>query len=886
MFKKLLSSFFLLFSVIVANAQVGDWIAANPGLGIDVAVDPFNDSYTCGQIVGTNNQIGSSVINSNGLQDVVVQKYASNGALLWVNHFGGAGSDYSSKIVFDGVNAVWVVGHFQQTMTVGAFTLVSSGGSDVFIVKLDASNGAILMAKKGGGTTNDYAMDLCLGSNGNLFFSGNYNGTFIFPGANINSVGNGHAFLLELDLAGIPVQSFGITGGVSIWTHTVDVNGNIYIGGFSTSTNIGFNGSAQSMNGQNHFIAKFDAMGVFQSNTLSLFNGEIYGLSADSTGSIYFTGNFDSQASFGPISLVNGANDNAILVKINSNGNYSWAKSFGGNGNDQGYDLKCKSNSELLLTGVYTGNITFGSVPLSGGSNFRAYLAEIDTSGQVSSVISGSSSASSVIASSLTFFGNDIYLSGSASGNLNMAGLSSSVSSSFMIKIAGNSNAITGKVFQDVNNNASMDVTELGLPNVLVQVTNGSYQALSANNGYYEVYANAGTYAVNIPNMPLYHTLSTPPLQNAIFVGLGNVDSLNHFGLVPTPNMPDLRVTLTPITAPKAGYVLAYMLSYKNVGTVAQNATVLFTPPAGINFLSASPAPSLQSANNVQWQLGILQPGQQGDVYVQFNIPVGTSIGYSLASQAQITPVIGDLTANDNVSISQIQVVGPYDPNIKLVDKDTLYNVASADWLEYTVHFQNVGNDTAYNVVIIDTLSSFLDLPSFELLAMSHQALEVNFDGQIMTLRFNQIMLPDSSTNQVGSNGFVKFRLRHPASLPFLTEINNFVDIYFDFNEAIRTNTASTIHLDSSLSQIMLVEQKDGLVIFPNPTSADLTIKLAKSMNETKQVILTDLSGRVHLEEIMIEQETTLNTSSLKPGFYIVQVRNGSSQWSSSFVKI
>jgi len=885
MFKKVLISFVLVFSIIVANAQVGDWIAANPGLGIDVAVDPFNDSYTCGQIVGANNQIGSSVITSNGLQDVVVQKYASNGALLWVSHFGGAGSDYSSKIVFDGVNAVWVVGHFQQTMTVGAFTLVSSGGSDVFIVKLDASNGAILMAKKGGGSTNDYAMDLCLGSNGNLFFSGNYNGAFIFPGANINSVGNGHAFLLELDLAGVPVQSFGITGGVSIWTHTVDVNGNIFIGGFSTSANIGFNGSAQSMNGQNHFIAKFDAMGVFQSNTLSLFNGEIYGLSADSTGSIYFTGNFDSQASFGPISLVNGANDNALLVKINNNGNYSWAKSFGGNGNDQGYDLKCKSNTELLLTGVYTGNVTFGSIPLSGGSNFRAYLAEIDTSGQVSMVTSGGS-ASTVIANSLTFSGNGIYLSGSAYGNMNMAGLSSFVSESFLVKIAGNSNAITGKVFQDVNNNALMDLTEVGLPNVLVQVSNGSFQALSANNGYYEVYANAGTYGVNIPNIPLYHTLTTPPPQNATFVGLGNVDSLNYFGLLPTPNMPDLRVTLTPTTAPKAGYVLGYMLSYKNVGTVAQNATVIFTPPAGINFLSASPAPTVQIANNVQWQLGILQPGQQGDIFIQFNIPVGTSIGYPLASQVQITPVVGDLTVNDNVSVNQIQVVGPYDPNIKLVDKDTLYNVSSADWLEYTVHFQNVGNDTAYNVVIIDTLSSFLDLASFELLAMSHQALEVNFEGQIMTLRFNQIMLPDSSTNQVASNGFVKFRLKHPASFPFLSEINNFVDIYFDFNDAIRTNTATTVHLDSSLSQILIVEQKDDLTIFPNPTSADLTIKLAKSLSESKQVILTDLSGRIHLVETMLDQETTINTSLLKPGFYIVQVKSGSSQWSARFVKI
>ena len=538
------------------------------------------------------------------------------------------------------------------------------------------------------------------------------------------------------------------------------------------------------------------------------------------------------------------------------------------------------------MTGVYTGNITFGTVPLTGGGNFRAYLAEIDSSGQVTTVISGSSSASSVIASSLTFSGNGIYLSGSAFGNMNMAGLSSFVSESFLVKIAGNSNAISGKVFQDVNNNALMDLTEVGLPNVLVQVSNGSFQALSANNGLYEVYANSGTYAVNIPNIPLYHSLSTPSTQNATFVGLGNVDSLNHFGLIPIPNMPDLRVTLTPITAPKAGYVLAYMLSYKNVGTVAQNATVLFTPPAGINFLSASPSPTLQIANNVEWQLGILQPGQQGDVYVQFNIPVGTSIGFPLASQVQITPILGDLTANDNVSVNQIQVVGPYDPNIKLVDKDTLYNVSTADWLEYTVHFQNVGNDTAYNVVIIDTLSSFLDLGSFEVIAMSHQALEVNFDGQIMTLRFNQIMLPDSSTNQVGSNGFVKFRLRHPASLPFLTEINNFVDIYFDFNDPIRTNTATTIHLDSSLSQIVVVEQKDDLVIFPNPTSADLTIKLAKSMNETKQVILTDLSGRVHLEEIMIEQETTINTTSLKPGFYIVQVRNGSTQWSASFVKI
>jgi uncharacterized repeat protein (TIGR01451 family) len=584
--------------------------------------------------------------------------------------------------------------------------------------------------------------------------------------------------------------------------------------------------------------------------------------------------------------LTNGANDNALLVKINNNGNYSWAKSFGGNGNDQGYDLKCKGNGQLFLTGVYSGNITFGTIPLSGGSNFRAYLAEIDSSGVVTAVISGSSSNSMVISNALSLFGDDIYLTGIGAGMMNMAGQTGLLSESFLVKITGSANAINGKVFLDVNSNALLDPTEIGLPNVLLQLTNGSFQALSANSGQYEVYATAGSYSVNMPNIPLYHSLSTAITQSAVFSGLGNVDSLNHFGLVPIPNMPDLRVTLTPLTAPKAGFVLAYLLSYKNIGTVAQNATVFFSPPSGINFISASPAPSAQTGGNVEWQLGMLQPGQQGDIYVQYNIPIGTPLGFPLSSQAQITPVIGDLTMNDNSSQSQIQVVGPYDPNIKLVDKDTLYNISTSDWLEYTVHFQNVGTDTAHNVVIIDTISTFLDLATFEVLSMSHQPLEVNFDQQVLTFRFNQIMLPDSTTNQVGSNGFVKFRMKHPSSLAFLTEIENFVDIYFDFNDAIRTNTATTVHLDSTISGISTINHQDTFVLYPNPTNADLTIDFNQTQNESVQLMISDLSGRILQTSTFTGKVNKLNAESLTPGIYNLQVTLNGHQRSQRFIKL
>jgi hypothetical protein len=84
----------------------------------------------------------------------------------------------------------------------------------------------------------------------------------------------------------------------------------------------------------------------------------------------------------------------------------------------------------------------------------------------------------------------------------------------------------------------------------------------------------------------------------------------------------------------------------------------------------------------------------------------------------------------------------------------------------------------------------------------------------------------------------------------------------------------------------MNIEQKDGLLIFPNPTRTDLTIQLPKSLYEKKEVVLTDLSGRVHLLETLNEQENTINTSFLKTGIYIIQVKSGCSKWSARFIKI
>jgi uncharacterized repeat protein (TIGR01451 family) len=162
---------------------------------------------------------------------------------------------------------------------------------------------------------------------------------------------------------------------------------------------------------------------------------------------------------------------------------------------------------------------------------------------------------------------------------------------------------------------------------------------------------------------------------------------------------------------------------------------------------------------------------------------------------AIVTGVINAFPLNDDMLYKDIDcktVVGSYDPNDKSASP-TGYNPehiieANTD-LEYMIRFQNTGTDTAFTVVIVDTLSSLLDYSTLESGVSSHTyRLDVLPNG-ILRFVFNNILLPDSSVNEAASNGFVKFRIAQKPDLPIGTVINNSAAIYFDFNEPIITNT-------------------------------------------------------------------------------------------------
>lgn len=216
-----------------------------------------------------------------------------------------------------------------------------------------------------------------------------------------------------------------------------------------------------------------------------------------------------------------------------------------------------------------------------------------------------------------------------------------------------------------------------------------------------------------------------------------------------------------------------------------------------------------------------------------------------------------------DVAIDCEEVRSSWDPNDKAVIPQGLYSegfISEFDNLEYKIRFQNTGNDTAFKVVVIDTIPASLDITSIQTGASSHNYVFRIFGERTAQWTFDNILLPDSNVNEPESHGFVKFKINQMPSNPLGTEIMNEVGIYFDYNPAVITNT--TLNTVSDMNFVVLgglegefAGEKDeayySLEIFPNPNNGLFTIGF--KVNEMQDVILhvTNILGQKVFSETL-----------------------------------
>ncbi len=195
--------------------------------------------------------------------------------------------------------------------------------------------------------------------------------------------------------------------------------------------------------------------------------------------------------------------------------------------------------------------------------------------------------------------------------------------------------------------------------------------------------------------------------------------------------------------------------------------------------------------------------------------------------------------------------------------------------LDYLIRFQNTGTAPAFTVVLRDTLPESLNPASIEIGAASHPFSWFLEGRGVLVVRFDNILLPDSTANEPESHGWINFRIAQKPDLPDGTEIENRVGIYFDFNDPVMTNfTFHTIGKDFiPVVSIQEIDKKSlGIVrIFPNPAQAGSWLVFEKETFNGLTFRLFDVFGREIFTE-KIEARRVFLPSKMGEGMFVFRV--------------
>ncbi|HKR05104.1 MAG TPA: T9SS type A sorting domain-containing protein, partial [Bacteroidia bacterium] len=380
--------------------------------------------------------------------------------------------------------------------------------------------------------------------------------------------------------------------------------------------------------------------------------------------------------------------------------------------------------------------------------------------------------------------------------------------------------------------------------------------------------------------MSLNYFNAVPATQNAYFTGIQQTDSLNDFAFQPAGVFNDLCVTITPLGSFRAGFDANYMINYENVGTTILNGTVIFFPDDDITFVSSNPIATLVTTDSAVWNVGALTPFQTGNILVTVHVNAGTPMGTLINSLVRIEPVSGDANIACNYNAWEVYVTAPADPNAILVDRDTVLTteLSSPPYLNYIIYFQNTGNDTAFNVKVLNPIDTFkLQLSTLEFVASSYP---VNMKWipweRNMEFKFDNILLPDSNVNEPASHGFIRYRIKPKSTLIAGDEIHNTAFIYFDFNAPVQTNTVVTeIVLPTGISQWSVISGQ--LAVYPNPAGEELIINSYLLSGKKAEMKIYDLYGRevFQLQTANFQLQTQIDVSRFSQGIYFVEVQSG-----------